>query len=354
MRGLDSFEQMEIFISGEYGYNTYRIPAIVVSNKDSLLAFCEGRKNTRSDTGYIDIVLKRSFDNGKTWEQMQVIAEDRPNTMGNPCPVVDRDTGTIWLPFTRNLGEDGEGKIWDGTSEGTRTVWVMNSTDDGATWSEPVEITQTVKEADWTWYATGPGVGIQLKSGRLLIPCDHGVAVSRDYYSHVIYSDDHGNTWNLGGSTLSDSRTSECQVVELHDGAVLLDIRNHPCYSKLRATSISRDAGITWSNVTLDLSRIDPGCQASIIGLAEKASDSQNTLIFSNPASTTREKMTIYLSYDEGNTWPVSKLLYAGPSAYSCLTVLPDMKIGCLYECGKDVPYEAIALATFSLEWLTE
>ena len=172
-------EETKVFVSGEDGYDTYRIPAILVSPKGTLLAFCEGRRNSRGDTGDIDIVLKRSFDNGETWEPMQVVATDGANTSGNPCPVVDRDTGDIWLPFTWNFGEDHEGKIWDGTSKGTRTVWVMKSADDGETWSEPVEITQTVKSADWTWYATGPGIGIQLQSGRLVIPCDHGVAVNR-------------------------------------------------------------------------------------------------------------------------------------------------------------------------------
>lgn len=347
-------EETKVFVSGEDGYDTYRIPAILVSPKGTLLAFCEGRRNSRGDTGDIDIVLKRSFDNGETWEPMQVVATDGANTSGNPCPVVDRDTGDIWLPFTWNFGEDHEGKIWDGTSKGTRTVWVMKSADDGETWSEPVEITQTVKSADWTWYATGPGIGIQLQSGRLVIPCDHGVAVNRHYYSHVFYSNDHGSTWKLGGTTLSDNRTSECQVVELHDGSLLLDIRNHPCYSKLRTTTISRDGGLTWSEAVQDQARIDPGCQASVLRFTDQSAYAKNRLIFSNPASDKRDKMTIYLSYDEGKTWPVSKLLHAGPSAYSCLTVLPDMSIGCLYECGEEHSYETLTLAQFSLEWLTE
>ena len=221
------FEKKDIYTSGMDGYHTFRIPAVVVSTKGTVLAFCEGRKKGTSDAGDIDLVLKRSFDNGEIWQPMQIIWDDGTNTCGNPCPVVDSETGTIWLLSTHNLGVDHEGKIWDGTSKGTRTVWIMKSDDDGLSWSEPQDITASTKQPDWTWYATGPGVGIQLENGRLVIPCDHGVAVSRDYHSHVIYSDDHGKTWKTGGS-VPDKTTSECQVVERNDGSLLINIRNYP------------------------------------------------------------------------------------------------------------------------------
>ena len=349
-------KQTALFVAGKDGYHTYRIPAIVVSTRGTILAFCEGRRNSGSDTGDIDIVLKRSFDNGETWEPTQLVANDGPNTMGNPCPVVDRETATIWLPLTRNLGEDNERQIWSGTGKGTRTVWILKSTDDGATWSEPVEITQTTKLPEWTWYATGPGVKIQLRNGRMLIPCNHDLMVAggRDCYSHVIYSDDHGVTWKLGGSTLGDNRTSECQLVELQNGSLFLDIRNYPCYRYLRATATSEDGGLTWSEVNHDSTRADPGCQASILRFTDERAYAKGRLLFSNPASDKREKMTIRLSYDEGETWPVSNLLHAGPSGYSCLTVLPDMSIICFYEKGVGRPCETVTLAKFSLEWLAD
>src|SRR5262245_51998652 len=173
--GASAPVQTEVFRAGEGGYHTYRIPALITSPKGTLLAFCEGRKAGRRDSGDIDMLLKRSLDNGKTWQATQIVWDDADNTCGNPCPVIDAKTGTIWLLMTHNLGDDGEEKIVSGTSKRSRTVWVTNSTDDGATWTKPVEITRDTKKPDWTWYATGPGIGIQLRSGRLLVPCDNKV-----------------------------------------------------------------------------------------------------------------------------------------------------------------------------------
>jgi len=350
-------KQTDVFVSGQDGYDTYRIPSIIVTPKGTVLAFCEGRKSGSSDTGDIDIVLKRSSDGGKTWGSMQVIWDDGANTCGNPCPVVDNDTGTIWLPLTHNLGEDREGKIWDGTSKGTRTVWITKSTDEGVTWSEPVEITNMVKTPNWSWYATGPGVGIQLKygvhKGRLVVPCDHGVAGTKDYHSHVIYSDDHGATWKFSDS-VPDKTTSECQVVELMDGVLMLNIRNHFRETYRRTIAFSRDGGHTWSDVKIAPNLVDPHCQASFLRYSGEQADEKNLLVFANPATTTRQCMTARLSSDEGTTWPYSKLLHIGPSAYSCLTILPDKTIGCFYERGDERPYEKITLARFAFEWLLE
>src|SRR5262245_35179900 len=147
--------QTPLFVSGKEGYHTFRIPSLVLTPKGTLLAFCEGRKKGTGDAGDIDLVLKRSTDGGATWKPPQVVWDDGPNTVGNPCPVVDAATGTVWLLLTHNLGKDTERAIRAGTSKGTRTVWVTKSTDDGATWSKPAEITKDVKDPKWTWYATG-------------------------------------------------------------------------------------------------------------------------------------------------------------------------------------------------------
>jgi sialidase-1 len=342
----DEPEQSAVFVAGEKGYHTYRIPALIVSPKGTLLAFCEGRKKGTSDAGDIDLLLKRSQDGGKTWGDAQVVWDDGANTCGNPCPVVERATGTIWLLLTHNLGKDTEKAIVDGTSKGTRTVWVANSSDDGATWSKPVEITRDVKKPEWTWYATGPGVGIQLTGGRLVVPCDNKVARTKARQSHVIYSDDRGKTWKLGG--VVGPNCNECQVVERADGSLLLNMRSYQANNR-RMVAVSKDGGETWTKPAEDPALVEPVCQASLVRLPGKKA----RLLFSNPASTRREKMTVRLSDDGGKTWPVSRELHAGPAAYSCLAVLPDGTLACLYERGDKKPYETITLARFSLGWLT-
>ena len=165
----------------------------------TLLAFAEARREGAGDAGDIDLVLKRSEDGGVSWSPLQVVGDNGPNTFGNPCPVVDRTTGTIWLLTTQNRGTDREKDIIAGTSQASRSVAVLHSTDDGVTWSAPTDITASVKRADWTWYATGPGVGIQTRTGRLVIPGNHAVSGTAIHHSHVVFSDD-------GGRTLADRR----------------------------------------------------------------------------------------------------------------------------------------------------
>ena len=350
--------QVDVFVSGRDGYHTYRIPAVIVTKKGTVLAFCEGRKQGRSDAGNIDLLLKRSTDGGKTWRPQQVVWDDKDNTCGNPCSVIDAKTGTIWLLLTWNLGSDREGQIIAQKSKDTRRVFVSYSEDDGKSWAAPKEITSQAKLKNWTWYATGPGVGILLRKGkhkgRMVIPCDHIEAVTKKYFSHVIYSDNQGKTWELGGTTATD-KVNECQVVELADGRLMLNSRNYDRTQKYRAVSISTDGGMSWSQVKHDSTLIEPICQASFLRYTLGGSESRSRLLFSNPASkTARHQMTVRLSYDEGQTWPIARQLHAGASAYSCLTVMPDGLIGCLYEAGQKSPYEKIVFAQFTLDWLTD
>jgi sialidase-1 len=336
---------VDVFVSGQDGYHTYRIPAAIVTPKGTLLAFCEGRKKSTSDTGDIDLVLRRSADGGATWGPLQVVWDDGANTCGNPCPVVDRDTGTIWLLMTHNLGEDRESKIIDGTARGTRTVWISKSADEGVTWSKPLEITKDAKKPAWTWYATGPGVGIQLKNGRLVVPCDHVEAETKQGGSHVIWSGDRGATWSLGGAITGG--VNECQVVERADGSLLLNMRNWRTSSRERALASSADGGATWSAVSHDAALIEPVCQASIL----RSSWEPSRILFSNPADgKSRIRMTLRVSRDEGTTWSTLKDLGDAPAAYSSLTVLPGRSAGCLYETGVKSPYEKIVLARIPLE----
>ena len=334
-----------LFESGSEGYQCFRIPAIVTTTEGTLLAFAEGRKNGCSDTGDIDLVMKRSEDHGLTWSALKVIRDDGETVCGNPAPVVDESTGSIHLLSTWNLGEDHEREIIDGLSEDTRRVFVMNSTDDGLSWSEPLEISASVKQENWTWYATGPCHGIQLKQGsakgRMLIPCDHIEAGSKKYYSHTIYSDDHGKSWKLGGSTPQD-QVNECTVAELSDGRVILNMRNYDRTQKSRKIAFSRDGGITWGDITSDRVLIEPICQASLLSVFTKEG-SKHRLYFMNPAhEDKRQNLTLRISQDEGLSWTVSRVLYTGPGAYSDLTLLGNGNIGCLFEAGTLSPYQGI------------
>lgn len=333
-----------LYKSGGEGYKCFRIPAIVATPSGTLLAFAEGRKNNCGDAGDIDLVVKRSEDGGKSWSGLNVVWDDAGNTCGNPAPVVDRKSGKVFLLSTWNLGTDPESQIIDGTSKDTRRIFVLSSADDGRSWSAAKEITPDVKKPDWTWYATGPVNGIQVRSGkfrgRLIVPCDHIEAGTKKYFSHTIHSDDGGATWALGGTTPSD-QVNECTVAELSRGRLLLNMRNYTSV-RVRQTSMSRDGGESWSELKPDTTLIEPVCQASLIAIRRPLR--KPVLAFSNPASAkSRTGMTVRLSYDQGKTWKRSQVLYAGPSAYSNLVELPNGNLACFFEAGVKSAYEGIA-----------
>jgi len=319
-----------VYTSGEGDYHTYRIPVVIAAQSGTLLAFAEGRKGGRGDAGDIDLLVKRSTDNGLTWSEPIVVWDDGPNTCGNPAPVVDQETGTIHLLMTWNKGSDKEGDIMTGTSEFPRMVFHTSSSDDGLTWEQPTDISESTREPDWRWYATGPVHGIQLTqgphAGRLVIPANHSIpAETRDpasYRSHVIYSDDGGATWQLGG--VHEPYTNESTIVELSNGRLMQNMRSYHGKNQ-RAVSTSSDGGMIWSAVVLDSTLIEPVCQASLLKHGE-------ALLFSNPASTNREKMTIKISYDDGISWPDEQEIYNGSAAYSSLVSLPEERVGLLYE----------------------
>jgi sialidase-1 len=340
--------QTDVFTAGAEGYHTFRIPALVATPKGTLLAICEGRKTGRGDHGDLDLVQKRSTDGGKTWGQLELIHEEGGTakvTIGNPCPVVDQTTGVLWLPFTRDNDR----------------VFMMSSSDDGRTWTAPQEITADVKKSDWNWYATGPGNGIQLASGkhagRLVIPCDHRVGASKNDKdnwdkagrSHVIYSDDHGKSWQLGGST--DFAMNECAVVELPDGTLMLNSRSYRGKA-CRGISLSRDGGATWEPTTDDPALVESVCQASLIRCrwTGEQKEPRDVLVFCNPAVPKgRHHLTVRMSDDFGKTWPQSKLVCEGSSAYSSLAALPGGEIGLLYERDN---YKHLTFVRFPLTWI--
>jgi sialidase-1 len=332
--GSGQVVETDVYVAGDQGVHTYRIPAIVVTLKGTILAFCEARQEGRADHGNIDLVVRRSSDGGKTFGPMITVWEDGKHTIGNPCPVVDRATGTIWMLLTRDNDD----------------VFVTHSKDDGQTWATPTNITKDVKKPDWTWYATGPGHGVQLSTGRLIIPSDHRVGDQRFSYSHIVYSDDGGRTWQLGGD--SEYKTNECTAVELADGRLLLNMRSYFGQNR-RAVAISSDGGKTFGPVSHDETLIEPVCEASIIRYARPGKkESDGPILFSNPASKARDHLTIRLSNDDCRSWSAACELWQGPAAYSDLAITADGDVLCLYERGEKNAYEKIVLARFPLSWV--
>ena len=351
LRAEPLLEQTEIFVAGRDGVFQYRIPALVTSTKGTLIAACDARKDRAGDPpNNIDHVCKRSFDGGRTWGPLQVVA-DFPGTeaAGDPCLLADRQTGTVWVFYAWCPEGIGSRASQPGLAGRTMHVYAMTSNDDGATWSKPRDLNPLVKDPKWSAMWCSPGRGLQTRDGRLLVPSTslrEGVA-----HSQMFASDDHGKTWK----TLSPSgqKTNEHMAVELADGRLMANMRsNHR--KGCRAVATSRDGGRTWTEFAHDPNLPEPVCQASFIRYtARRDGYARDRLLFSNPASRRRERMTVRLSYDEGKTWPVSKVIHAGPAAYSCLTVLEDGTIGLLYERGEKSAYETITFARFNLDWLT-
>lgn len=351
-------EEQYIVFEPDSFYASMRIPALVMSNKGTLLAFCEGRIGTASDWADMDLLLKRSTDGGKTWGKAQVIgsSRNRSGPVGNPNPIVDRN-GKIHLLYQRDYAQ----------------AFYTYSDDDGLSWKESKNITGVFNEFkpeyNWNVVATGPGHGIQMKNGRLLsaIWLANG-AVSGTRRRHApscvatVYSDDGGNTWKRGAivadSTAAISNPNESMPVQLEDGRVLMAIRN-PGSIKRRAFSLSEDGIGNWSPVRFDSALFDPTCMASIIVVPARNKNERASIVFINPDSrhiekTPRQNLTAKVSYDNGNTWPVQKVLNAGASGYNDLAVGPDGMLYCLYETNtvsKGWNY-SLVLKKFNIDWL--
>ena len=333
----------DIFVKGMEGIHTFRIPAIVKTTKGTLVAFCEGRVNSGSDTGFIRLILRRSTDGGKTWGPIIKVWEDPGNTCGNPCPVVDPRTGRIHLMMTWNNGKDGKSAgdfNKPGMTVDTRRVWYTYSDDDALTWTVPVQCTSSTKLDNWGWYATGPCHAIILEKGayqgRILMPCDHNV-IGGSGYSHVVYSDNGGKTWQIGGEVKGGN---ESCVAELEDGTVVMTCRNSSGQRKL---AWSKDGGLTFDAGTNIKSLPDPTCQAAILSTVI---DGETVLIHSNCATNSRTNLTVKASRDGGKTWTTGHQIHAGPAAYSDIVMVSDTHLGVFYENGASSSYEKISFVT--------
>lgn len=353
------FSQIPLFINGAGGYYGYRIPAITTTASGALLAFCEGRKNSLSDQGDIDILVRRSTDQGVTWSTPQVVVEEggtAPISFGNPAPVLDESTGYIHLLCCRN----------------NQRVFHLVSTDDGFTWSTPVEITSAVKLPSWGWYATGPVHGIQLKrglrAGRLVIPCDHVVGpnlLTGIHGSHVIFSDDHGATWQLGANSEATNAIwpNETTCVELTGGGtageskIYFNTRDEAGrIPGSRGQTYSLDSGATFSPEVFGITPFScPVVQGALLRL--RATDEgapSNRILFSCPNSSVRTRMSVWSSTDETVRWSAPKLVYDGPSAYSDMARTSEGDNALIFENGTVSSNEKITFARFNEDWLNE
>jgi sialidase-1 len=316
-----------LFKNHKEGYNVFRIPTVIVTKSGKVLAFCEGRKSL-FDNGDIDLVMKSSSDNGKTWSDIKVIWNNSNNTCGNPVPVIDKVTGDVIVVATLN----------------NHNVFILRSKDEGNHWETPVDITSAVKLPDWKWYATGPVHAIQLEQStfknRLVVPCNHTFTGYDKHISHIIYSDDNGKTWRLGGS-VSQENTDECTVVELRDGSLLLNMRTSKKRElPYRKICISEDGGSTWTIPCYDSSLVEPICQGSLL----RYSFSPDILLFTNPKNKKKRKnLTLSISEDSGKTWTKQITICAKKSAYNDIVELNNGDILCLFEKGKILPYGGIS-----------
>ena len=328
-----------VFEENSEGYTGFRIPAVVKAADGSILAFAEGRKNGLGDAGDIDLVMKRSLDGGQTWGKLEVVWDDGTNTCGNPVPIVLGKDGKIIMLLTWNLGKDREGDIESYRSIDTRRVFITGSDDNGYTWSSPEEITGSVKRPEWGWYATGPCHGIVKTraphKGRIIVPSNHTELDSEGHpasHSQIIYSDDNGNSWKLGA--VSEVKGNEGTVAELSNGALLLNMRHAAEADSVRLYAISPDGGESFSEQGRVADLIEPRCQGSILNIPTRSGKASKSLLFSNPRSMRREKMTIMRSDDNGKTWKEFRKIYEYNSAYSDIVVLSGKTVGILYENG--------------------
>ena len=378
--GAPELTKATLFEGDQGGYRMYRIPGIVVTRKGTVLAYAEARRKTGGDWDTIDLVMRRSTDGGSTFSPPRVavrvtgkvdrspVAMERKQgeptdvTYNNPLAIADRN-GTVHFLFCLEY----------------MRVFYTRSRDDGETFAPPVEITRTFDafrpEYSWRVVATGPGHGIQLSNGRLLVPVWLSLGTGGNGHhpsvSATVYSDDHGATWHRGEIAVPGTPQfpdpSETTAVQLVDGRVMLNVRTEARENR-RTVVTSQDGAAHWSPPRLQQDLPDPVCFASIVRLSTRKTGGKSRLLFSNPENLTRadgretvskdrQNLTIHMSYDEGETWPVKRTVEAGIAGYSDLAVLPDGTVLCLYESGSaqpgGFPNRLLVLARFNLEWLT-
>jgi sialidase-1 len=342
-------------------YHTFRIPS-VAARGEWVFAFCEGRLHSAADAGEIEVVLRRSRDGGRTWLPLQVVSAAPGKTCGNPVPIVDPASGDLVLVTVQNGADALEVSVARGIDPvEARRVYVQRSTDDGASWTVPSEITEQVKPDDWGWYATGPCHGIALSfgpyAGRLVIPANHSfvpsgvgsldsAAAVRLNGGHCIFSDDGGRTWALGFVDRNDGASvnaNETAVVELADGRLYFNARNHRGTGPARVHAYSSDGGATLDSQYEGIAEVTaPGIQGSVLRVGDR-------LLLSTPVHPEiRRELTVFVSSDDGRSWRPGLVIHPGMAGYSDLVPLPGGQVGLFYEAGETSSFATLRFVTFN------
>ena len=346
-----SLTQTDVFVSGQDGYHTFRIPAIETAPDGSLIAFAEARKYTSEDPGFgrqdIDLVCKRSTDNGVTWSSM-VILEDPGEewSAANPATLVDRTNGKVWVFYVRSRPRRSSHTARPGTDDtSNKARW---SADHGRTWSEAIDMTAVARDMNdpkWNVSVPGPGGAIQTSKGRLLV-----AMWEMPYSVFTMYSDDHGQTWRRGKKVPGPQGplgASECEVAELNDGRILIDMRQDK--ESARWLADSTDGGETWGTPR-------PGITVTAVACALErytpTGAARSRLLWTGPQGPARKHLVLRTSTDEGKSFAQEKTLSTDFAAYSETAVLKDNSVGVLWERGTEKSYQFITFTRINEEWI--
>jgi sialidase-1 len=373
-------EKIDLFRSGDGGYNLYHIPGVVVTKSGAVLAWCEARKKS-IDWDDIRILLRRSTDDGKTWSTPEIIADVPGAKQKNPVALKLKDVDPADITYNNAvLIADRDGTVHMLFCLEYMRCFYQRSSDDGVTWSTPVEITSTFEkfrpQYDWKVLATGPNHGIQLRTGRLIVPVWLSEATAKNPHhpsvTATIYSDDGGKTWSAGEIAVPTTNEwtdpNETVAIELADGRVMLNVRTESKTHR-RLITTSRDGATGWSKPRFDDALLEPICMAGIVRYSLATGGDKNRILFSNPHNLARgegqevpgktrdrKNLSIKLSYDEGESWPVNKTIEPEWSGYSDLAVTGSGTILCFYGRGQKTRFagDRLTVARFNLQWLTD
>ena len=329
-----------LYRPGDYGSAKWRIPALLCLDDGTLLAVNDKRKyNYRDLPEDIDIVVRRSSDNGGTWSEPETIIEGQGYKHGYGDPaLVQCKNGDVLCLFAGGNG------YWASSVSDPISIYVMRSTDRGRTWTGLEDITSVVWDGSThhgAFVASGNGLCLQRgeHAGRVLFAaaaCRNGANLSDNY---VIYSDDDGHTWQRSAKAFDQG--DEAKLMELTDGAVLISVRR----TGARGYNRSYDGGVTWGNQGSWPGMKTNACNGEMLRVDD------TTLLHSIPNSMQREDVSIYESNDEGRTWHSPVLMVDGPSVYSSMTKMKDGSIGLYVEVGPDTNC-ALWYYRFNRAWL--